>query len=299
VHVRRFVTAGTLVVVCLCHPALAGEDVDESKAVGPACLVRILNPRGEIEVHGWDRAEVRVAGELDDLARSLTFEVDGDTGLIQVDMPEKNVNWGDGSELDIYLPTTCKLKIEGVSGEISVEEVTGPVAIRTISGDVEVQGIGSRTQINTASGDVEVSGGTGMLKVITTSGDLYAEVDASDVFVDTMSGDAELQLGDFDALSLHSVSGTLQVEGRLNPAGRISAETVSGDIELQLQQPVNARIRASSVASGEIDNDLTDDEPTRLISRQLVLESTLGDGSAEINLNTVSGRIELDRADDW
>ena len=292
-HILRVVPAILLVSAGLYQLAWAGEDVDESQAVEPAGIVRILNPRGDIEVHGWDRAEVRINGELDDLAESLTFNVDGNATLIRVGLPKKNVNWGDGSELDIYVPANCQLKIDGISADIEVEGVTGAIAIRTVSGDVDVQGIGSRTQITTVSGDVEVSEGTGMLKVVTTSGDFEADVDATHVSVDTMSGDVELRLGEFDTLALSSVSGTLQAEGRLNGAGRTSAKTVGGDIELRLIEPVNAHIRARTIAGGEIDNELTEDEPTRLPPNRWVLESTVGDGSAEIRLRTVSGTIEL------
>jgi DUF4097 and DUF4098 domain-containing protein YvlB len=297
VPTRRFATACIVATACLYPLAWAGEDVDRSLAVDPEGMVEIFNPRGEIEVYGWDRAEVRVVGELDDLAERLRFEVHGNTTIIRVELPERNVNWGDGSELEIYLPATSMLKIDGVSAEVEVEGVAGAIAIRTITGDVEVQGIRSRTQINTVSGDVEVMEGTGSLTVVTTTGDCKAELDATSVSIDTMSGAVELELGAFDTLNLSSVSGTLEVEGRLNPAGRVSAQSVDGDIELRFGGPVNAQIRARTVAGGEIDNELTEDEPATLSSSQLLLETTSGDGSAEIHVSTVSGTIELEQAD--
>jgi DUF4097 and DUF4098 domain-containing protein YvlB len=297
--VRSGRLAATLALAgaCLGSSAWGGEDVDQSKAVDPAGIVRIMNPRGEVEVYGWDRAEVRVDGELDDLAEGLTFEVDGAATFIEVVLPRQNVNWGDGSELAIYVPAAGKLKIDGVSTDIEVEGVTGPIAIRTISGDIDVQGIGSHTHINTVSGDVEVSEGVGMLKVVTTNGDVQADLNATNVSVDTMTGDVDLRLGEFDTLDLIAVSSTLQVEGHLNPAGRISAETVSGDIELRLKEVVNAQIRARVVAGGEIDNDLTDVEPERQRSNLLLLETMSGDGNGEIQLSTVSGTIDLEPAD--
>jgi len=287
---------GMVIAIALSRAVVAGDDVDRSIAVNPVGVVRIINPRGDIEVFGWGRSEVRVEGELDDLAKSLTFEVNGDDTLIQIGLPNRNVNWGDGSDLEVFVPAICKLKIEGVSVDIEVEGVTGPIAIRTASGDVTLQGIGSRTQINTVSGDVEVSEGGGLLKVVTTSGDLNAELTASHVSVNTMSGDVELQLGEFEMLSMNSVSGSLEAEGGVKSRGRVAAESVSGDIELRLREPINTRIDVKTL-SGDVDNDLTLDKPTKSLFNQLSLEATSGDGSAELRVRTVSGNVELESTD--
>ncbi|MBQ60632.1 MAG: hypothetical protein CMQ19_01010 [Gammaproteobacteria bacterium] len=58
--------------------AFAGDDVDKTLAVPSNGLVKIVNTRGEIEIIGWDKDEIHVAGELDDLAEELVFEVMAD-----------------------------------------------------------------------------------------------------------------------------------------------------------------------------------------------------------------------------
>ena len=273
--------------------AWADEDIEQTKTVDPTGTIKIHNPRGDLEIHGWDRSEVQVEGELDDLAESVQFEVDGKFTMIRVTLPTTNVNWGDGSDLNIYLPHASRLQVDGVSVDIEVEDVTGPIAIRTVSGDVEVSGTGSNTQIKTVSGDVEVNDRTGRLSVVTTSGDLDLEIDADDVFVDTMSGDVDLQLGSFTKLAAESVSGSLKIAGNLNQAGSIQAKTVNADIDLELTAPVNAHIQAMAVVEGGISNALTDDQPKRMHSRQTILKTVSGDGSAQIALNTISGEINI------
>ena len=275
----------------------AGQDVELSQAVEPLGLVQIINPRGELDVRGWDRSEVHVEGEIDDLADNIEFLVDGRSTLLRVDFPKKHANWGDGSDLTVYVPVNCKLKIEAVSTEVDVEGVAGMMSIRTISGDVEVSGIGNKTHINTVSGDVEVTEGEGILKVTTLSGNLRVTVDATDISVDTMSGDVEIELGTFNTLMATSVNSSLQLSGVLGEDGQVSAQSVNGNIELELGSPVNATVKARTVAGGDIDNDLTDDEPIRQPSRQMILNAIAGSGSAAIQLHTVSGDIELDLAD--
>lgn len=271
----------------------ADEDIDQTRTVDPTGTVKIHNPRGDLEIHGWDRSEVQVEGELDDLAESVQFEVDGKFTMIRVTLPTSNVNWGDGSNLNIYVPHASRLQVDGVSVDIEVEDVSGAIAIRTVSGDVEVSGTGSDTQIKTVSGDVDVNDRTGRLSVVTTSGDLDLEIDADDVFVDTMSGDVDLKLGSFTKLAAESVSGSLNIAGYLNQAGSIQAKTVNADIDLELTAPVNAHIQAMAVAGGGISNTLTEDQPKRMNSKQTMLKMVSGDGSAQITLNTINGEIDI------
>ena len=298
----RFTPGCLLAALCispllLCQQVRAGQEVDKTLTVDPLGVVSVNNPRGEIEVYGWNRNEVHIKGELDDLAEGLAFERTDNKTIIHVRLPEKNVNWGDGSELTVYVPARSKLVVEGISTDIQVNQVMGAISIHSINGDVEVNDSGSNTRINTVSGDIEVFDGTGSLKVVTTSGDLQAELEATSIFVDTMTGDVELELGKFETLALKAVSSSVQVEGQLAHSGRIAMETVDGDIELTLAEPVNAQIQAKTVARGGIDNKLTGDSPTRLALDQLLLITTAGDGSAQIQLSTVRGTIELERSD--
>ncbi len=272
---------------------MAEEKVDKTLAVDPLGKVRIHNPRGDIEVEGWDRDEVRVQGDLDDLAQNLVFRVEGGVTFIRVELPRKNANWGDGSELDIRVPQTATVLVDGLSSDVDVRGVQGEIAIRTVSGDVDVDGIESRTRIKTVSGDVDVSNGAGALGVTTTSGNVDINVSASKVVVDSITGDVELELERIDRLIATSKTGALRLSGELNAGGQLVANTAGADINLELREPVNARIRAVAMGNGSIDNDLTDDRP-RKVEGLRVLTTVAGDGSGDVRLTTVNGAIEID-----
>ena len=273
---------------------LADEKVDETLSVDPLGTVSIHNPRGDIEITGWDRDEVRVAGRLDDLAGGLVFRVDGDLTIIRVELPRSNANWGDGSELDIRVPRSTTLRVDGLSSDIDVRGVQGEIAVRSVSGDVGVDGIESGARIKTVSGDVDVSSGTGRLRVTTTGGNVEIDASAHDVVVDSITGDVELELGRFDLLVANSKSGALDLSGELNSAGQLVANTANADIDLELQAPVNARIVAVALGGGSIDNDVTDDRPRTQDERYRVLKTVAGDGSGEVKLTTMNGAIEID-----
>ena len=272
----------------------AGDEVDELRTIPSDSSVRIHNTRGELYITGWDRDEAQVEGELDDLAEGLQFEVDGDQVLIRVIMPDRDINHGDGSELVINLPAGVQLQVESVSSDIRLRGFTGAVAMRTVSGDVAAQEIGALTHVNTMSGDISLSDGSGSVKVMTTSGDVAISLSASDVSVETVSGDVDLELESFDSVKASAVSGELEIEGSLNLGGSIESRTVSGDVDLRLADPVNANVDVRTGPGGEIDNELTDEEPRSMLPGSMELQTIMGDGSGSIRINTVSGEIRLD-----
>ena len=208
-------------------------------------------------------------------------------------MPDKNINWGDGSDLVIHLPRASSVRLQTISADIDITDITGEIVIRTVSGDVWGQQIGAATWIKTASGNITLADGSGSVRAVTVSGDVSLELEANEVAVDTMSGEVNLELGDFDSLVARSVNGELVIEGTLNPKGRIDAATVNGEIEQRLNDPVNANIEAHA-GPGVIENALTDDEPIRGSSKRIQLKAVVGDGSAVIRLVTVNGEIHLD-----
>ena len=291
---RQARTLGLSAALVAANAAPADEKVDQTLALNPLGKVRIHNPRGDIEVEGWDRDEVRVEGKLDDLASNIVFRVEGDLAIIRVELPRKNANWGDGSELDIRVPQSATLLVDGVSSDIDVRGVQGEIAIRTVSGDVDVEGTESRTRIKTVSGDVDVSDGAGPLGVTTTSGNVDIDVSATRVVVDSITGDVDLELERFDRLIATSKNGALHLSGELNVGGRLVANTTNADIDLELGSPVNARIRAVAMGGGSIDNDLTEDRPRKGEARRRVLTTVAGDGSGDVTLTTVNGAINID-----
>ncbi len=278
--------------VALVGVARADAAIDEIRAVNPEGLVRIHNARGELTVRGWDRDEVQVTGDADDMADGVRFEVKDGQTLIHVGVPRRN-HWGDGSDLEVWMPAASGLVVDAVSADVDVEGIAGAMHIRTVGGDVEVADIAGQTRIRTVSGDVDVSGGSGELYVASTSGDLEIEADAGTVVVDTMTGDIEVELGAFDSLRAQSVEGALEVEGQLNPNGNLQAKTVMSPIEVRLEEPVHAEIRATTRVQGEIRNRLSDDRPERA-GAGLSLRATVGDGSGTIVLGTIKGGIEIE-----
>jgi len=241
-----------LAALFLCFGAAAGESVDLSERVPREPLVRIDNMRGEVEIRGWNRDEVTVSGELDDLAEGITFDVDGRDVRIEVRMPRSDVNWGDGSDLVIRLPVASRVSFKGVSTDVAIEGVDGGVGVGTVSGDIEVEDVSGQLLVNSVSGDVEVTGVKSRTSVSTISGDIEINSAGRELKVETVSGDVEVELDAFERLNGRSVSGSLELSGRLLEDGRIDLGSVSGDIRLDLATPINAELEIHGPASAAI-----------------------------------------------
>jgi len=273
--------------------AIAGESVDERRSVSGQGVVEIHNLRGEVTISGWDKDEVHVYGDLDDLAEGLIFDVDGEFTLIRVKMPKRNVSWGDGSDLEIRVPKKSRVDFEGVSTDLELSDIEGGTSVRSVSGDIRADHIAKRMHINSVSGEIDVTDASGKAKITTVSGDLRLELSSTEVSVNTVSGEVDLAMEAMDSLSASTVSGELDISGQLNESGNISMNSVSGDIQLRLAGPVNARIDVNAGPGGDISNRITSDDPRDIFPAQMELKTSAGDASGNIRIKTVTGDITL------
>lgn len=275
----------------------AGDDVNQTLDAPIDAVVSINNIRGDVQIKGWERAEVEVSGELDDLAEELVFTVEGNRVTIDVRMPASDVNWGDGSDLKIYLPMASRVKFVGVSTDVSANNIQGGMQLQTISGDIFARQIGAQLMLSSVSGDIDVDGSSGRLRATTISGALRIESSALDVNIEAVSGDQRVFLQRFDQVSLRSVSGEVKLRGLLSAGGGLDVSSVSGDITLGLQSALDATVNVVAGFGGSIDNRWNEAEVDRASFMGQQLKTVMGDGSAQITLRGVSADITLKQDD--
>ena len=271
----------------------AGEAVDRTLDVSANGLVRIENVRGRIAVEGWDRDQVQVVGTLDDQTKSFTFETSGATTTVRVETPN-NLNRGEGSNLVIHVPKASRVRADLVSAELHLTDLNGGVDGKTVSGDIEAADVGDRIELATVSGDVRLARGAGPTSFSSVSGDIQADADTTEIKISTVSGKARVtSTGRVRELTMHSVSGDLEVGAGLADGARVKGSTTSGDIRLAINPDAGVVVELKTTAGGGIRNTLTQDKPNRSISGAQTLDLTLGNGQGGVELTTVSGRVEL------
>ena len=214
----RIASFSLLLATALLAPAaLAQTAINETRPLDARGRVDISNLKGRIEVRGWERNEVQITGSLGKGVERLDVDGSGTQLSIEVRYPKRG--WGsDGSgptRLVVMVPLRADLDIESVAA------------------DVHVTGV--------ASGELSIS---------TVSGSVSAAAAPRKADVETVSGSANLTLNS-DDVDVSTVSGGIVLRGRLG--GEIDAETVSGRIEVIVNEQQQVRDLSASTVSGRVD----------------------------------------------
>jgi hypothetical protein len=234
-------------------------------------------PIGDIDVETVDGEESVITVDASEKLLEL-LEVYQDGDRIVVELRGKKpfgitISIGDFSfgnnRLDIKarVPHGSGLALSTAAADAKVRGRLGWLDVKSASGDLRVDGeIERDATIKTVSGDVRLQHVGGELRVQSVSGDLFAEYVGRSVQAKSVSGDVRLE----------SVR-----------EGEVTAQSVSGDIDVGVSPGTNLDVDAGSVSG-----DLTSEVP---------LGSEPGDASGDgpllvVRGKTVSGDFRVFRA---
>ena len=287
----------TAIIPCLMMvSAAAAEEVDRTLDAAADGEVNVSNIAGEITMRGWSRNQVEVTGTLGRKVEELIFERDGDTITIKVKVP-KNSGRGIDSDLYISVPEKSSIDVGAVSADINVTDVQGEQSLRTVSGDVMTEAFGEDIDAESVSGDVEINGENkgGDTDASTVSGDVTLFRVGGEVDAESVSGDVIIDEGSFSRVDVSTVNGELIFTATLQKNGRLAAETVNGDVDIEFVGDVSAKIDVSTF-NGRIRNCFG---PEAARSSKYTpgwsLSFTEGDGDARVDISTMNGGVNLCR----
>lgn len=204
----------------------------------------------------------------------------------------------------VTAPEGTKISASSLSGTISVSDIKGELSLVTLSGDVRVTNAARLLSAKSTSGDVEISG---------LRSDIGLEANA-------VSGAVRLRDSSVPRARLGSISGDIVVSNV--QAGRIAAETMSGNVTFTTPLEKNGRYELSShsgvirvVPTGntgfEVDADsfsgtiqseialkderqgVADTDRRGRGGRTRSLRGIFGDGSAILDITTFSGTVVI------
>jgi DUF4097 and DUF4098 domain-containing protein YvlB len=162
------------------------------------------------------------------------------------------------------------LDLHSLSGDIGVDDFKAKsIKVVGVSSDIDLTKISGDLQIKTVSGDVNVFEHNGdTCNIESVSGDIEYDGTAKQMRVNTTSGDGSLKAPDIETMNIN---------------------TVSGDFELELDIEKKGFTIAFISNSGSLNiGDAEYDTPRH---NQTI---TIGDGSAKVNLKSVSGDFEIE-----
>ncbi len=232
----------------------------------------------------------------DEAINSEGFYYTNEDGVLQIygnkadfDLRDKDFSSSDFTHMfnDIFK----SVKSKTIVAEIPRNAVTNYISINTAGADIEFDNINTDTlTINSFSGNANIDTvKSSYISVNNVSGKSKLSNITSDQFeLNCVSGDAEVE-GNIDTIYLNSVSGDLDYSTYSLSTNLISINTVSGDTTITLPKNSGFNVYNSSV-SGNIESGFK--------GNYIDDNYVYGDGSTEMELNSVSGSISIQPANE-
>lgn len=150
---------------------------------------------GHVKIHGWDKSEVsykatKYARDEENL-KHLSIQAQQQGQTITINAIGENTE-NSSIHLDVYVPRTATLHVSSGDGALKLDGVSGQITLRSGDGPIEVANGGGQLHVNT---------GDGVIKVIRFEGQVEAH-----------TGDGAIDLnGNFNSLMARTGDGAISL----------------------------------------------------------------------------------------
>jgi DUF4097 and DUF4098 domain-containing protein YvlB len=275
------------------------EIIEKTFIVSSPAQLDLSNIRGSVEVHPGEEDVIRIhvskdtnSGDASRTEIELSQAGDG-TVKAATHFPEGAWSWLFGSfpcrvDYVVQAPSTCSLKINGVSSKTLAEGFEGEFSFHSVSGEMTLRSLSGPVKVNTVSGGVELAELTGDVNLTTVSGKVSGKHIQGPVHLNTVSGQVALDESSLSSVDASTVSGRMEYQMAFG-AGPYRFNSVSGDVELLV--PPETRCSAELHAiSGKLFTKL----PATSIARQNGNQTAeIQGGGVNVYLHSVSGNLSL------
>jgi DUF4097 and DUF4098 domain-containing protein YvlB len=271
--------------------AFAGQSVEESWKIDADASISIENIAGEIVIEGWNKKAARLTGELGSSVDEL--EISASDSSLRINVANRNSRNVDNTELKLMVPKGANVDVTAVSADVGVTGLDNEkITASSVSGNVVVDAKSQRVSIESVSGDVEFHGRTQRISAESVSGDLELSGISGEISATAVSGDMELRAGLIDSGKLETVSGDITMTGELSGNSRLTAESMSGDVYINLPADQSGVFKAESF-SGRITTDFGSVDHAKHGPGSHLKYVADDGGGAEIRVESFSGNIKL------
>lgn len=264
---------------------------DETVAVQRGSRLTINNFAGEVVIHTWDKDSVHVVARhqsrtkvnIRPSAAGLSIQASGMRG------PQGSVDY------DITAPAWMPVRVEGTYNFVTMEGVQGEVYADTVNGDIVIKGGNGIITAKSVQGEVQVEGARGKVNVSSVNEKIRITDSSGEIMAESINGAITMTNIDSKSVEASTVNGTVTYEGRLVDGGRYNFSTHNGDILLGVPETANATFTIRTFQGG-FSTDLSLPNINRAdIQRGRRVVTTLGNGSADVYLETFGGAIRIRR----
>jgi DUF4097 and DUF4098 domain-containing protein YvlB len=153
----------------------------ESKTftVNASPSVNVSTFDGAVRVHGWDKSEVMYTvtkkAEDDEGLRQISTEATQNAGQISVIARSDNNDRNGTATIEVWVPRKSTLHVSSDDGSLKLDGVSGEITLRTGDGSIEVNDAGGQLKVNTGDGHIHVIKFDGQLDAVTGDGSIQMD----------------------------------------------------------------------------------------------------------------------------
>jgi DUF4097 and DUF4098 domain-containing protein YvlB len=176
-----------------------------------------------------------------------------------------------------------------------VEGAQGEVAIETVRGDVVLKGGAGAISVQTIQGEIVVEGGRGKINLSSVNEGIKVTGAAGEITAETTNGSISLARIESTSVSVATVNGDLVYDGTLADNGRYRFNTHNGDITVTVPETANATFSVRTYNGDFAASFPVKGPEASELRRGRRATYTLGNGSADVQLESFGGAIRLRR----
>jgi hypothetical protein len=312
---------------------MASEPFTAVARIGRDGTFNLVNPAGSVTItasggndvridaikRAWDRSDALARTALAD----VTIDVSERQGAVDVrTVLERSRRIDAEVEYTIAVPSGSAVSVRSGSGDVTITGVRGELRVEAVGGDIKATSVGQVRLLRTLSGAISVENVGGDDVTVSTLGGSVniRQLKARSADLRTVSGDLLVSESEAERVMAQSLSGRVELAGRLARSGRYSLQSQAGSVVLTPTGGDDFELEAATVnGSVRTDFPITLDDRRELTgpsgrgrgvgrgtgrgtgrgvgraSNARILRGVSGDGGALVTLRSFSGDITIAR----
>ncbi len=259
-------------------------------------LLKIENGSGHITVtpdavESYVIAHVKVRGANQEDAKAkadkYTLVVENSDHAVEIKQPHET---GLDVDLEIFVAATPAIEVKSEAGHVTIKDTKNSCRITSTDGRIDLSGLEGPIEVQAYSGDVYIdnSNSTNVL-VENKAGNISVEKVTGNMNLRSASGNISIRGSSGKTIAVEAVSGDISIDVNEPVTGSMSVRTVNGNAWISIPDGSDARVAVTTLR-GMADTSIELEDRAQNDQR---ITGRLGAGNGTIDVSAVTGNVSL------